>query len=1053
MATWFPSRTQIAFVSAALLLLCGLALPALAAPAALGWVGNLWPASGSTSTITAGAGLDVYVQVSKDGVTNNPGQGADISCTLHWGKVDSFGGGWSNVTDTPMTYNTDVGNNDEYKATLTPGQGLYEFTAFCTDLTDSGVTWSDNPSGNGRLEVQAAAVLPCSSAAVGNSKIIAAGMFHDTFSAEYRSPGGPVKNDQVTVMLRFRTCANDLSGASIRVWNDRTDKQTITALTWERDAFDPVAGNVSFWKIDLEIPSKATILYYVFRAEDDLPNNSTRRFYRDDDPKFYGGGAGVFESNRDTAYANSFQITVYDAGYTVPEWIQRGVVYQVFPDRFRDGNSANNPKAGRFFYNEPGGTIVRSNTADWNSTICDPRSTYAPSCAGKYSDNFYGGDLPGLTQKINDGYFSNLGITVIYLNPIFYSPSNHKYDTADYTKIDTDFGGKTAWQNLAAAASSKNIHIVLDGVFNHTSSDSPYFDLFKRFNYADILTSRTGPGTDDNIGACESPNSVRRPWYFIPATSTPGSGATDRCDPTDTDDTGGAWDQTYEAWFGYGSLPKLNAANTGVRDLFYANGTTSIGPYWVQQGADGWRLDVAGDVDPGLTNDPANNFWEEFGAAIRAGDVQTRTVPILIGEEWGDASAWLLGSEWDSAMNYRFRSTVLSWLFAGCSGDGCTNGAVFEDNDSNASSASGAISAITPSQLDARLRSIQEDYPPQAWKAMMNLAGSHDTNRIRFLLKKINNDDDAAARQAMKELWLLAFTYAGAPTLYYGDEVGLTQDGAWANGKWEDDPYNRAPFPWDDTAGAYTADADLQAFVRKLSSIRQGIRALQDGDVIHGKAINDAEKTYGFLRWWNYNTVPVVLNRDTVTHTVTFGDMEQDPFYLYGNQPFVDLISGRTFTVTQDSNTGVASLSVEVGPRTGAVLVEPLAVDTPKPPTLLIGLDELDDVAGLDVGLRWNPIYGDTNNGTELPLFHEVWRSSTAPYFLPGDAEAELLDGAAAPAPFGADGGRITYIDGSAAGKPEAPYYYLVRAVTGAGGHSDSNRKGKFEFALTPGTE
>lgn len=1028
-----------------LLMLAGSAGAAPAAPTTLGWVGNLWPASGSTSSIVSGQSFDVYVQVWKDGVTNAEGQGADISCTLHWAKVAAFGGAWGPSTDTPMTYNTDVGNNDEYKATITPGPGLYEFTAFCTDLTDTTDTWSDNPSGNGKLQVTPAAG-SCSTAAVGDDNIFWDGLAHDSFSTTYRAPLGAVTNGQGTVTLRFRTCASDVSAASIRVWDDRLNTETITALTPDGAGVDPAVGDVSFWKIDLAIPADPTILYYVFSATD----GTATAYYRDDDVKFYGGGFGQAEGDQNTAYMSSYQLTVYDANFTVPEWMQRGVVYQVFPDRFRDGNSGNNPAAGRFFYNTPGGSIVRSNQLDWNSTICDPRSIYSPACANKYSENFYGGDLAGITQKINDGYFANLGVTVLYLNPIFRSPSNHKYDTANYSKIDSDFGSLSNWQSLVGAANANGIRLILDGVFNHTSSDSPYFDLFKRYNFADNLVSPFGPGTDDNIGACESPNSVRRPWYFIPDVGTPGSGTTDRCDPDDSDDTGGAWTQTYEAWFGYGSLPKLNSANAGVRDLFYDDPIPqkSIGVYWVTEGADGWRLDVGGDVDPGLTNDPANNFWEGFRTAIRDTNVQTRTVPVMVGEEWGDASAWLLGNEWDSAMNYRLRSAALSWLFTGCTGDGCTGGTSFEDNDSNSASASGPISALTPSQFNARLRSIQEDYPAMAFKAMMNLGSSHDTNRLRFLLNKINNDDDAQALTRMKEWWLFAYTYAGAPTVYYGDEVGLNQDGAWTGSKWEDDPYNRAPFPWPDTPGAYTADTDtLQAFARKMASVRHGYRALQDGDVFHGLIVDDANKVYAYARWYNYMTALVALNRDTVTHTVTFTGMEVDPYYFYDGELFMDALSGNVYTVTVAADTGVATLpDVLVPPESGVVLVDPYLADIPKTPIVRIGKDLSD------VQLSWAPIIGDTNYGYDLPDRYEVWHSE-APYLYAGDGVATKVSDVGLP-PFGADGNRLSYVDAGMIGDPAVNHYYVLVAANAAGGRSsDSNRVGEFDFELVPGTE
>lgn len=150
----------------------------------------------------------------------------------------------------------------------------------------------------------------------------------------------------------------------------------------------------------------------------------------------------------------------------------------------------------------------------------------------------------------------------------------------------------------------------------------------------------------------------------------------------------------------------------------------------------------------------------------------------------------------------------------------------------------------------------------------MNLAGSHDTNRVRFLLKKINNDNDAAALQRMKEWQLFSFTCAGSPTLYYGDEIALSHDGVWT-GKWEDDPYNRAPYPWPDTTGsAYVPVTDMLAFVRKMASIRWSYSALQTGDVQHGLVIDDANKLYGFARTTGNQTALIVLNRDSVQHTV-----------------------------------------------------------------------------------------------------------------------------------------------------------------------------------------
>jgi glycosidase len=1026
--------------------------PAAAAPAAINWVGNTNPASGFTTTIASGQSFTVTVDAYKAGTTDIiAGDSYEIECYLRWSKVASFGGAWQDPPfDTLMSWSADVGKDDRFTATVSPLSGKYEFTAYCRDQTDGTTTSATMPNGNIKLTVTQPTSGSCLGAGLDNNVYWSA-LLHDSFSPDYRNPIGALPNAQPSVTLSVRACRGDLTGATLRVWNDRTNTAQLYAMAVGQELVDPTHGEVTFWTVGLPIPTDPTILYYTFR----LVDGTKTVFYRDDDPKFYGGGFGVPTDDQAAAEMNSYQLTVYDQNFTTPDWMQQGIVYQVFPDRFRDGNSANNPAGGRFYYNQPGGSIFRSYTTTWNTLICDPRASGA--CQNKFGENFYGGDLAGITQRINDGYFNNLGVSVLYLTPIFRSPSNHKYDTANYRNIDPDFGGTTAFQNLVAAAASKRISIVLDGVFNHTSSDSAYFDRFSRFNFNDTLVSTTGPGTDDNIQACESPNSLRRPWYFIPDRGSPATGELDRCDATATDPD--PWTQTYTAWYGYGSLPKFDSANQGVRDLIYAKGLggagvpPSIGPYWVQQGAAGWRLDVGGDIDPGLTNeDPAqpNDYWEGFRAKVKDTTVQTRTTPLIVGEEWGDASAWLLGNEWDSAMNYRLRSAVLSWLFAGCSGNGCDGGTKFQDNDSNDNSSSGAISALTPSQFNARLRSIQEDYPPMAFKAMMNIGDSHDTNRLRFLLKKINNDDDAAALQRLREYWLFNLTYAGAPTIYYGDELAVQADGVWANGKWEDDPYNRAPFPWDDTPGAYSAYTETLPFLRALSSARQGYSALRDGDVQHGLVVNNAEKVYAYARTLEpeQKTALIALNRDKVTHTVTFIDLEKAPYLSFQDEEWMDVLSKTRYTVQCDPETFQAChITADVPAESGIVLVVPGKADQPDPPLLFAGI-----VTGtLDLRVNWAHIIRDTNYGYEFPDSYEVWRSLT-PYGTTGTYGDMQLISVVKPRDFG--GERSQYIDPGVVGDPTVNHYYKVVAVNGAGGRSlDSREEAEFDFSLVAGTQ
>jgi glycosidase len=842
-------------------------------------------------------------------------------------------------------------------------------------------------------------------------------VLHDTFDPNYRSLVGPIAAGITdTLRLRLRVAQSDLTSARVRVWNDRTDTETYYNLAWD-GVFDQDPTTYDWWFADIPLGSQPTILYYFFELNDAGGSCSPadQDWYTDDDIKFYGGGYGGMSDNYNDA--KSFQATVYDPAFNVPTWMQRGVVYQVFPDRFRDGDPANNRPAGSYVYGAD--SIVRSLTDNWNTILCDPRVSGSP-CYWHWGDNFYGGDLAGITEKINAGYFDNLGVSVIYLNPIFRSVTNHKYDAADYMLVDPDFGTLTDFQILVAAANAHGIQIILDGVFNHTSSDSRYFDYDFRYDAAGNLTSPNGAGTNDGSGACESLSSPYASWYYwdplynvapLPCYNGPGG------EPHD-----------YEGWYSFGSLPKLQAGSTAVRALIFSDGLASVGPYWTSQGAAGWRFDVGDEIDPGLTQAPTNDYWESFRLAVRNPAVTGRSDTLLLGEVWGDASALLLGNEWDSVMNYRFRSAVLSWLFTGCSGNGCTNGTMFEDNDSNnynGGSSSGPISLLTPSQFNARLLAIWEDYPPMAWKAMLNLEGSHDTNRLRFLLRKINGDNDGAAVQRMKEWWLFSFTYAGAPTIYYGDEVGLSQDGAWVvyadKSTYEDDPYNRAPFPWDDTPGDFTADtANLLPHARQMTSIRLSYRALQDGDVKHGIVIDDSKMLYGFARYNDEEVAIIVLNRSSQNHLVVLSGLNTAPYNLSDGAVLLDALNNQTYVVTG------GQITVTVNSSWGVILLEQSKIETPAAPA-----DLAFQPIGNDLKLTWSLVATDTAAGREVATHYTLHRS-TSSTFTPGPAN-QIAD--LTPPNFGSPNGQLAYTDPGARGPA---YYYSVCALNAAGKYSCS---------------
>jgi cyclomaltodextrinase len=310
----------------------------------------------------------------------------------------------------------------------------------------------------------------------------------------------------------------------------------------------------------------------------------------------------------------------------------------------------------------------------------------------------------------------------------------------------------------------------------------------------------------------------------------------------------------------------------------------AVGPNWISKGASGWRLDVAGEVDAGQISDPSNGFWQGFHAAIR----KVNSEAALLGENWGDARDWLISGEWDSVMNYRFRSAALSWMFDSCLGLGCENGQIFRDQNDNENNLSGAIHTLSESDFSLRLKAIAEAYPFDNWLAAMNLLGSHDTSRILFLLKKSSGDSAEIALRKLKFLALFQFTYPGAPAIYYGDEVGLAPDDIWDGQIWQGDPANRAPYPWRDQGG--TPDEDLARHFARLARIHNSQPALVKGHY-QTWLVDDQKRIFAFERSLaGAKTVRVVLNRSLGEQNLSIPVAPT----LEGME-FVDLLSGKTF--------------------------------------------------------------------------------------------------------------------------------------------------------------
>lgn len=693
----------------------------------------------------------------------------------------------------------------------------------------------------------------CMGARKGDNNIWWSGIDFNSFDSLYRSPFGAVKTNQGKVKINFRTCAQDVDSVRITVWHAREKRRSWMALNSSGMILDKTVGPVQFWETYLNIPNTPDILYYFFEVQD----GSKKVYYIDDDIRSFPGGRGqIVEGYNDS---KSFQLTVFDENFKVPEWTKGAIVYKIFPDRFRNGNSSNDPVTGEgWIYGQ------KYRKRNWNLPLCDPSSS---ECPDERYNQFYGGDLKGIEDKLPE--IKALGTSVIYLNPIFQSPTNHRYDTNDFHKIDPILGSLEDFERLSHKAKALGMRILLDGVFNHTSADSPYFDLFGRWDSEKSLTSPFGQGSNDASGACESPRSSWYSWFFIPHKGSPAL-FRDRqtlvlCPNPQLAGSQGPF-QTYEAWFNFFNVPKINTSLKEVRDFFFSGGPDSVARYWTRKGLGaGWRLDVAGDIDSGWTQDPNNTYWEDFRTVMKSDDSNA----WIVGEEWGNATPWLLGKEWDSVMNYRLRSALLSWMFDGCRGKGCW-GRFFEENDSNYSSPLGAIFPLVETQFLDQLLGIQESYPEDVWKSAFNLLGSHDTNRILFLLKKISNENEDVAIRKLRMLAAFQMTYPGAPSIYYGDEVGLTADGVWQHNTWIDDPYNRAAYPWADQ-GLSPNESLLKDF-RSLGKIRSESLVLQKGDFRIHEANNET-RTFVYSRNFNGEQIIVVLNRRDVAQKLVISDL------------------------------------------------------------------------------------------------------------------------------------------------------------------------------------
>ena len=453
-----------------------------------------------------------------------------------------------------------------------------------------------------------------------------------------------------------------------------------------------------------------------------------------------------------------------------PRWVRDAVFYQIFPDRF--ASSARVPKPGPL---EP-----------WD----EPPTRHG----------FKGGDLLGIAEHLGD--LAELGVTALYLTPIFASASNHRYHTDDYERVDPLLGGDDALRELIDACHSRGMRVVLDGVFNHSGRGflpfhhilenglgSPYLGWF----YLDMQRLRDGrplnayPTTGDH-------DEVRR---VAAAEGLPAGMASERV-------------LGYRGWWDLPALPKLRVDDPTARAYLLG-----IAERWIRLGADGWRLDVPEEIEAG--------YWREFRTRVRAANPEA----YIVGEIWRVKPEWLSGDTFDALMDY-----PLAEALVGYAGGSHIDWSVVHEQDQYRDT----VRAMDGAEFGAELERLLSAYDPDVTAVQLNLLGSHDTSRFVTMC----GGDVASYRLAT----VVQMTLPGAPCIYYGDEVGMQGRG---------DPGSRGAFPWERSRW----DSELRAFVRGAIALRRDHAVLRHGEF---RLLGSSGPAMAYLRSDESDALVVALN-------------------------------------------------------------------------------------------------------------------------------------------------------------------------------------------------
>lgn len=466
--------------------------------------------------------------------------------------------------------------------------------------------------------------------------------------------------------------------------------------------------------------------------------------------QYYGADSG--EGRLESHAPRSYQITVYDGAFQTPQHWREGIVYQIFPDRFR--RSSWEDFRERAKYHASLGRFLRIHDR-WSEDVC---YTPAPGAEEYEPNDFFGGDINGIREKL--GYLASLGVTMLYLNPVFESTSNHRYDTADYHRIDPIFGSEDEFRTLCAEAAEHGIRIMLDGVFSHTGADSRYFDKCGRY---------------EDLGAYESVDSPYRAWYRF---------------------VGGS--KQYDSWWGFPTLPNVNELEHSYTE--FIAGEQGVLAHWANAGAKSWRLDVADELP------------DEFIRILRRRLKQQDPESVLLGEVWDDCSnkygpegrrGYVNGDELDCAMNYPFTEAAISFL----------------TGRSDAYALDHALQTLREHYprpfYEASLNLISSH---DIIRAATALSGAPDRNSVSRKMQAAYRPSAQDQEKGYLRLILAAalqMALPGVPCVYYGDEAGMTG---------MSDPFNRRTYPWGSENEAVFAGYSALLHARKESlALKRGL--------------------------------------------------------------------------------------------------------------------------------------------------------------------------------------------------------------------------------------